>query len=646
MTAQIETKRVQLAVMLSRIGANGAVAIAVLVLAGYVLRHETLKSVIADAVAMNPLTAICFILAGVSVQLLRSSKNTRRRAGALFALAVLVIGGLKLVASIWGVPFYLDQVLFASQVYEPALGYINQMAPNTALCFFLLGTALWLFHRGGREDAAQVLATMAFLVALLALLGYIYGARNLTQFSSYIPMAVNTATAFLLVTLAAQLAVPEKGYMRLVVSSGSGGVLARRLLPLTLLLPIAAGFARVLAHNHIVVSFELGVAAYTIFIVAVFSFLVWKLSWRLQAMDDERSAFAAQLARDNERMETLLASIGDGVVAIDKEWNITLWNPAASVITGWEKEDVLGKPFRQTVKFIRESDRSEYISFISEAMLSGRARTIEDRVLLIRKDGTEIPVGDSAAPIMNGHGAEGAIIVFRDVTSERNRNMVSSDVAYASHQMRTPVTQAMWNMEEAQKKKSVKSMREHVDIAYTALKSVQKLVRDLLDVSDIDSGVVFARPAPVKIKQLISGVSKQLKQKAGDFGLKIKLSVDPSATIQADGKLLERVLFEIMENAVSYNKKRGTVRVSVSQEEAGVLISVEDTGVGIVDEQKSLVFTKFFRGQNVPVGSIGTGLGLYIARKYAELMGAKLWFTSEAGKGSTFFILLPGRLKV
>lgn len=631
---------------LSRLGANIALAIGVLVLVGYALNHETLKSVIANAVAMNPLTAICFILAGISTQTLLTGKASWRRLGAVLAVFILLIGGLKLVSSVWGVPFYLDKLLFPGQVNMPALGFVNQMAPNTALCFLFLGTSLWLFHRGGKEDAAQVLATASFFVALLALLGYIYGARNLTQVSAHIPMAMNTAIAFLFATLAAQLAVPDKGYMRLVVSGGSGGILARRLLPLTLLLPIAGGFFRVWAHHNLEISFEIGVAAYAISLIAVFSFLVWKLSWKLQAADEELVTAAEQLKQDNERMETLLASIGDGVVAIDKNWSITLWNPAASVITGWEKEDVLGKPFRQRVKFIRESDRSEYISFISEAMLSGRSRTIEDRVLLIRKDGTEIPVGDSAAPIMNGHGAEGAIIVFRDVTSERNRNMVSSDVAYASHQMRTPVTQAMWNMEEAQKKKSVKSMREHVDIAYTALKSVQKLVRDLLDVSDIDSGIVFTRPAPVKIKQLISGASKKLKQKAGDFGLKIQLSVDPSATIQADGKLFERVLFEIMENAVSYNKKRGTVRVSVSQEEAGVLISVEDTGVGIVDEQKSLVFTKFFRGQNVPVGSIGTGLGLYIARKYAELMGAKLWFTSEAGKGSTFFILLPGRLKV
>ena len=173
------------------------------------------------------------------------------------------------------------------------------------------------------------------------------------------------------------------------------------------------------------------------------------------------------IAGQRDREKVFLESIGDGVIAIDRFWNITLWNKEASLLSGWSQEDVLGKPFRNFMKFVREHDRSENIAFIEEAMLFGKKGIMENNTLLIRKDGTEISVGDSASPIFDqGGGVAGAIIIFRDVSQERESQRLRSDFAYAAHQFRTPVTKALWNIEVALDEKDSKSRKENLENAH------------------------------------------------------------------------------------------------------------------------------------------------------------------------------------
>ena len=175
-----------------------------------------------------------------------------------------------------------------------------------------------------------------------------------------------------------------------------------------------------------------------------------------------------EIRQANEKNEILLHSIGDAVVAIDKDWNIVMWNPIATLLTGWGQEEVMGKPFRSFVRFLKEQDRSENILFISEAMLTRRVKNMENHTVLIRKDGSELPVGDSAAPIVDPTTNEvgGAIIVFRDVSADRDAQLIRSSFAYASHQLRTPVTEALWSIEVAKDEVKPGPVKEKMETAY------------------------------------------------------------------------------------------------------------------------------------------------------------------------------------
>lgn len=345
--------------------------------------------------------------------------------------------------------------------------------------------------------------------------------------------------------------------------------------------------------------------------------------------------------RDHERV--MLDSIGDGVVAIDRDWKIILWNKSASVITGYSKEEAFGKPFREIVKFIRGSDRKESISFIEDAIVMNRVASMDNGILLVKKDGSEVSVDDSAAPVIGLNGeVEGAIVVFHDATKEHESMHLRSDFMYASHQLRTPITEALWNLEIGIEEQDANKKNEDLRVAHQSLLSVKKLSEHLVDVSEIDQGNISVKFSDVKLIDVLTEVQNKLVSEARKRGVNISISpVSPIMAINTDGKMLNKILFEVMENAVMYSRREANVTVKTTLKEKELLIEVADTGVGILEQEQVLIFTKFFRGSNRGSENIGDGLGLYLAKAYTVLLGGKIWFESTEGKGTTFFISVP-----
>lgn len=344
-----------------------------------------------------------------------------------------------------------------------------------------------------------------------------------------------------------------------------------------------------------------------------------------------------------QRERIFLDSIGDGIVAIDRYWNITLWNKTAGELSGWSKEEAMGKPLRESIKFISEADRKENIMFIEDAIVRGKTGFMENNTVLIRKDGTEMPVGDSAAPIFDGKGMViGAIIIFRDVSHERDRQRMRSDFAYASHQLRTPVTKALWSLEAAKDKKTVKDMGKEVDTAYQAMQSLNRLSDQLIGVSKIDQKTRQVEKQPVKLTDLLDPSIKKANENGVQRAITIVAPLVPmTASIITDQKLFECIIDEVLDNAIKYSEPNSTVKMTVEVKEDMLGIAVEDSGLGILEEEKPLVFTKFFRGHNIDTTAIaGAGLGLYIAQEYAKLLRGKIWFEPKE-KGTTFYISLP-----
>lgn len=347
----------------------------------------------------------------------------------------------------------------------------------------------------------------------------------------------------------------------------------------------------------------------------------------------------------HQKEKIFMDSIGDGVFAIDRFWNITLWNKAAYELTGWSADEVIGKPFRNIIKFIDEATKKENVLFIEEAMLYGEVRPMENHTFLIQKNGQEIPVGDSASPIFDRKGqVNGCIIVFRDVSKDLEVEKVKDDFIFrVVHDLRSPLTviSSILSEEDTIKLFSLDtSAKEAYDLMNSATKKMLKMVNDLLSVAKSKAlGTSFKK---ISISDVIKEAMKALKPIAISKQI-IYEYLPPSELPTVAVPNLEHmneIFNNLFTNAIKYNKQGG--RIIITHEIIGGFLktNISDTGIGIAEKNIDKIFASYTR-INEKEGIQGTGLGLYIVKKLIEEAKGKIEVSSKEGEGSTFSVYLP-----
>lgn len=364
----------------------------------------------------------------------------------------------------------------------------------------------------------------------------------------------------------------------------------------------------------------------------------------------------AQIALEDARAksEAILLGIGDGVMAIDAEGNVILFNKAAEKISGFSARSVIGKRYTDSMKFVLgEGDSAKVEDGFIQQALSGSLAVMPDGVLLVKNDGTKVPVADSSAPIVNAEGKTvGAVVVFRDVSHEREVDRLKSEfVSVASHQLRTPLTAIRWNLEDLQSEETGTlglEQKENVHQAVTSTGRMIRLVNDLLDVSRLESGRLSIRPVPTDIAAMLADIVQEDSGIARDKSCTVKLHLPdvPLPSINIDPTLIRQVAANLISNSIKYGcdaKKNPTVDVTLSQDGREYYrVTIKDNGMGITGKDDDRIFQRFFRADNaVKQQTEGSGLGLYIAKLIIEESGGMISFSSKEGEGSTFWFLLP-----
>ena len=264
------------------------------VLAGWATDVVVLKSILPGLKAMNPGSAFTFLLAGVALWGLAPEQTTPRLRTIATACATVVVGVglLRLGGYFAGWDRGPDQVLFHEKLEREAarIGQVNRMAPNTAAAFALAGLALLLVdvrtRRGFRP--AQVLALTTALISLLALIGYAYSSVDLISVGKSVPMALNSAACFALLSLGVLCARPDRGLMAAVTSAGAGGAMARRLLPAAVLIPALVGWVRWLAERQGLIDEVMGLSLFVLANIVLFTALTWWIAVSLDRAERER----------------------------------------------------------------------------------------------------------------------------------------------------------------------------------------------------------------------------------------------------------------------------------------------------------------------------------------------------------------------
>ncbi|MDP2630253.1 MAG: PAS domain-containing sensor histidine kinase [Candidatus Uhrbacteria bacterium] len=358
-----------------------------------------------------------------------------------------------------------------------------------------------------------------------------------------------------------------------------------------------------------------------------------------------------RLTETNAKDEAMLASIGDGLVATDKEGRITLVNDAFEKILGWDQSEVKGKLFSEVVHMADEFGKELAISErLLTKVLKGHTTTTTTTTTgaYQRKDGAFFPVAFTIAPIIVDAKIAGVVEVFRDITHEKELDRMKSEfIAIASHQLRTPLTSIQWVVERFTKKEALTPKgKEYLNDIHLSVKRLNELVDLLLNLSRIEEGKVGITPEPVEVIGFVKSFLSENVPLQDKKGLKVVFEDHPvELRVKTDKSALRNIVQGVFSNALEYTPAGGRIDVSIQKNDDIFVIKIKDTGIGIPKAEQSHIFEKFVRANNAKLYKTdGTGIGLYIAKRATDLLGGEIRFESEEGKGSTFFVSLPLQL--
>lgn len=288
---------------LSRCANLALVALGGMVLLGWSLDIRALIQMFPTIVVMNPVTALAFILAGLCFWgLTRKQMADRTRPDTWIVVSggiVTLLGLLRLLDYTAGLGLHIDRLLFSAKLAAAGSYPPSEMAPNTALNFFLCGLALVLFNTELRPGfyVSQCLVLVVGWITLLALIGYTYRVLVLYRLGAGLPMSLDTAIAFALFVVAFFSARPDRGFMAVVTSRTSGGGIARRLLPMAILVPWALGAGLLVLEQGGFYGREFALVLFAVCSIILFTALVWWNARMLYEADLKRSDAEEQLRR-------------------------------------------------------------------------------------------------------------------------------------------------------------------------------------------------------------------------------------------------------------------------------------------------------------------------------------------------------------
>ncbi|HKP11394.1 MAG TPA: ATP-binding protein, partial [Blastocatellia bacterium] len=413
-----------------------------------------------------------------------------------------------------------------------------------------------------------------------------------------------------------------------------------------------------------------------------FYFQAQPLTWRYGIIIFNRTALFVALAlfassrrkadsslrHQREWLRVSLASIGDAVIATDLSGAVSFINPTAEALTGWTSHEVVGKPLDEVFQIINEETRETVESPFAAIRREGNVVGLANHTLLIAKDGREIPIEDSGAPIKDESGSTmGVIIVFHDVSerrrAEREReqslrreqaargqaeeaNRLKDEfLATVSHELRTPLNAILgWASLLNRRTMDDQTVRAAAAVIERNAKGQAEIINDILDVSRIVTGNLRIEPRVIELAPLIQMAIDTTHPAAAAKAVTVNAALDPDAgAVLGDPDRLQQVVWNLLSNAVKFTPRGGRIEVGLAREGAHVEIKVSDSGIGIDGQFLPYVFDRFRQADSSTTRAHGgLGLGLAIVRHLVELHGGTVAADSLGeGQGAIFIVRLP-----
>lgn len=374
-----------------------------------------------------------------------------------------------------------------------------------------------------------------------------------------------------------------------------------------------------------------------------------KRASRKQAEESKCGRLLAEVQHHAAELDATISSIADGVVIYGPKGEITRMNPAAERMLGYSPaERALPVAERLRLLCIETPEGQPFPAEELPIYRALRGETVRGVVAVVHSvDGRTLCVSASAAPIRGADGSLlGAVLTLTDITAMRQlQEQWAKHILGISHGLRTPLTvvqgQAQLLLQGLKKAGLDSQMRRSAEAIVAAGQRMGVMLRDLVDLMYMEAGQPLKlNRTSLELRSFVLDLKERLAGLLETGRIRVEAS-EALPRVLADPDRLERILVNLLSNALRYSEASAEVTVSLARRGGEVVTSVSDRGPGIPPEEISLLFQPYSRMGLARRPRERLGLGLYIAKGLVEAHGGRIWVESEVGKGSTFSFTLP-----
>jgi signal transduction histidine kinase len=689
--SQIRSDVVRLLWFLSQVSAGIVLLIGTLVLIGWLLNNNVLKSIVPTLPSMKANTSIAFIFSGLALWVSQNERNTFvRYIRYICGSTVFIIAIATLFQYLMGINIGIDVLFFQEPPGALGTAFPNRMAANSALLFCLCGLAIILIDKKLRNIwIGQILVIFAFIVLLPTIIGYTYNIDFIYGISTTTKMAIHTAISFLLTGIL--IARPLHGFMAVIVRDDAGGYLSRRLIVTAVIIPLLLGWVILRGYQSGIYDANFQFLLLIATCVIVFTYLIWRNAISLSIIDSRRKKVEENTLFLSEATSIMNTSL-DYKLTLKKVADISVptfadicyfdllqtngslkriaWKNIKTLkIESYVKKHIFSdsslhknhprytvihtkKPFiitQVTNEWLKSiSISTEHYNFIRKLYL----REIIIVPLLIHNEALGT-VTFCLTNKSNNSYSKDDVIVAQEVASRiaiavKNAILYSDAkkaihlrddfISVASHELKTPVTsikaygQVLEKMFRRRNDTKTANQLAKMDVQINKL---NHLISDLLNVTKIQSGRLQLYQEYFNISNLVREIVEEMQPMSERHVLNTEL--DEQCDIYGDKERIAQVIVNFITNAIKYSPHADKITIKTKRDGNNVIVSVQDFGVGIKKNYQNKVFEQFFRVSESKQNTYpGLGLGLYISSEIIKRQGGKIWVESTERKGSTF----------
>ena len=652
--------------------------VGLLVIFGWLLDIEILKSIVHGLASMKFNSAVCFLLLGGSIWLFVTPAKYNLTYSKLLSSLILLIAGTTFFADIFYYNIAIDQ-LFVKDHISLLQGnpFPGRMSISASLCFILL--AISLFNLNSKSslirNSVQYILHFSTLISFIAILGYLYDVPGFYTLSFLSSMALHTAVTFFFVSISVSLINPTLGITGLFTGVGFGNIMAKRLFPLVVVILVVLGRLRLESQRQHLVNVEFGIALFALSFLLVSLFLIANTASYLNKIDSRRSKAEHSLKLLNISLEEKVIERTKDLKEVEGKFHkIFEMSPAGLMtsdirtskfmevnntfanLTGYSKEEAEGKTTVE-LGIVSQGERDKIEQLLKE---QGFLKDLE--TFYYTKSG-EQRCSLMSVEIIDLGEKKIALSVLYDITEQKiaeqelkeaktkaEESSIAKErfMANMSHEIRTPMNAIIGFTSLIEKTPLDEEQGQYLNFIKTSGQNLLVLINDILDYSKIEAGMMELEKVPFKLAELLHSIEIMFSGKAQEKKLKLITEIDEriSPVLIGDPTRLTQILINLLGNAIKFTKVGGvTVNVrlnSIKGNCAQISIAVKDTGIGIPENKQKEVFERFTQASSETTRHFGgTGLGLSIVKRLVELQNGEITIESIFGEGTTFSVILP-----